>query len=583
VSAALLLPLALAWPAALLVLWVFAPFRRIAAPVTATMALPALGLAFSPETALELRAPGLFTNMALGLDTVGRPFLLLTALLWSIIPAHALAYMRHDARRASFTGFLLATCIGNIGLTIAQDVLSFYLFFALMTFAAYGLIVHTRTATALRAGRVYIIMAVAGEGLLLAGLFAIAALATDATFARVPEAYAALDRPAVVAGALLLGFGVKAGILPLHLWLPLAHPVAPTPASALLSGAMIKAGVLGWLRFLPVGDMAFPVHGAALLGAGIAATLYAALVGMTQTDAKTVLAYSSISQMGFLTTGVGGALLIPGAAPLLTLAIAVYALHHALAKAALFLAVGFGPVRFSPSSWRLAAFVLPALVLAGAPLTSGAVAKVALKGALGDLPEPWSARVDLLLALAAIGTTLLMARYLTTLAATPPPAAGRRPDGRPHLGLLAPWLLLVVLSALAGVWLPWVLAPAGELPLATDPGYVAAAVWPIALGITLAVATTLLLRRYPALTVGSVPAGDMIALIERVSAAARRAAAPLQAGSLALRWPPLAARAARAGRRSIDRVARSTESVSTGPGLGVVLGLLALLLFIALR
>jgi hydrogenase-4 component B len=568
---------ALAWPAALAVLWPLPAFRRAAAPLVATMALPALALAFSGDAVLELHAPGLFTSMALGLDPVGRPFLLLTALLWSVVGFHAHSYMRHDDRRAGFSGYLLAAGTGNIGLTVAQDALSFYLFFALMTFSAYGLIVHTRTADALRAGRIYIILAVLGEALLLAGLFAIVARATDASFEQLAAAWPALAQPGLVAGLLLLGCGVKAGLIPLHLWLPLAHPVAPTPASALLSGAMIKAGVLGWLRFLPLGTMSLATLGTATMTAGVLATVLAAAVGVTQRDPKTVLAYSSISQIGFMTTGVGAALLLPAAAPLLILAVAVYALHHAPAKGALFLGVGL--VRGPRPRWRLALAALPALVLAGAPLTSGAVAKAALKNALGEL-SPWILPIDVLLSVAAVGTTVLMARYLMLLALAPAAAAG---DVLPQRGVLLPWLVLALLSGVAAVWLPLTVAPLGELPLATDPGYIAAGLWPIGLGAALAAASTWLFRRYPTLIVPGVPAGDIVVLIDAGLAAASRAARPLLEIDVEEHWNRAGERGEQWAGRLIDRGAALGETIAAGPALGAVFCLLAALLFFGLR
>ena len=104
---------------------------------------------------------------------------------------------------------------------------------------------------------------------------------------------------------LWLGLGVKAGVIGLHVWLPLAHPVAPAPASAVLSGAMIKAGLLGWLTVLPLGmeslSPAMMQFGNVVLVAGFAAAFGAALYGIWQSHPKAILAYSSISQMGMLT------------------------------------------------------------------------------------------------------------------------------------------------------------------------------------------------------------------------------------------------------------------------------------------
>ena len=94
------------------------------------------------------------------------------------------------------------------------------------------------------------------------------------------------------------GFGIKAGALALHFWLPLAHPAAPVPASAVLSGAMIKAGLLGWLRFLPLGYAALPAAGLGLVGVGLAAALIGAAAGALQRNPKTVLAWSSVARWG---------------------------------------------------------------------------------------------------------------------------------------------------------------------------------------------------------------------------------------------------------------------------------------------
>jgi hydrogenase-4 component B len=101
-------------------------------------------------------------------------------------------------------------------------------------------------------------------------------------------------------GLLLLGLGVKAGMVPLHIWLPLAHPAAPVAASAVLSGTMIKTALLGWMRFLPVGAVALPEWGGLLAGAGTLTLLFALPIGLTQSDPKVVLAYSSISKMGLM-------------------------------------------------------------------------------------------------------------------------------------------------------------------------------------------------------------------------------------------------------------------------------------------
>ena len=131
-----------------------------------------------------------------------------------------------------------------------------------------------------------------------------------------------------------------------------------------------------------------------------------------------MLAYSSISQLGFLTAAVGIGLSRPEVGPLAAAAVAVYALHHGLAKGALFLGAGVVENAKGPRTRRLALFLLllPALALAGMPLTSGFVAKTVFKQAAHQLPAVWHAPLDLLLALGALGTTVLLARFLHVLA-----------------------------------------------------------------------------------------------------------------------------------------------------------------------
>ncbi|MGE5306870.1 MAG: proton-conducting transporter membrane subunit [Alphaproteobacteria bacterium] len=111
---------------------------------------------------------------------------------------------------------------------------------------------------------------------------------------------------------ILTAFAIKAGALGLRFWLPLADPAAPVPASAVLSGAMIKAGLLGWLRFLPLGEASLPGFGYFVIAGGLGAAFFVTLIGVTQKNPKTLLAYSSISQMGIITTGVGTGLVQPG-------------------------------------------------------------------------------------------------------------------------------------------------------------------------------------------------------------------------------------------------------------------------------
>lgn len=484
-----LLILALLSPLALAVVSGWRPMARLApwAP------LPALALAVVAPAGTVLELPWLLLGTRLGLDETGRLFLLLTALVWLLAGWFARGYLADDGRQARFRGFFLATQAGNLALCLALDAGSFYLGFSLMTFAAYGLVVHSGSTEARRAGAIYLVMAVLGEAALLAGiLLAVQAGGGDWAFAVLSQGPVA----GLAAALLLLGFGVKVGLPLLHMWLPLAHPVAPVPASAVLSGVMLKAGVLGWLRFLPLGVEALPEAGTALMIAGLVGMFFGVVAGLAQRDPKVLLAYSSISQMGFLTLGVGAGLAAPGAWPLLWPAVAFYALHHALAKSALFLGIGVAD-RFGATTWVLGGLALPAMALAGAPFTGGMLAKLELKAGLATLAAPWHDVIVVVLPLAAVGTALLMVRLFVLV-------AGRSASGGARHGLAVPWSMLL----LAVTLLPWWQAadPAGALALDTLFG----AGWPLIAALVLWRLARAWRGVWPV-----IPAGDIVGIPER--------------------------------------------------------------------
>ncbi|RUO29960.1 hypothetical protein CWE12_08335 [Aliidiomarina sedimenti] len=379
--------------------------------------LPALLIALvAPD--ITMQAPYILFGVVWELDSLSRPLLAMTAILWLLGGLFIRDYLRDDPALRRFLLFWLLTMLGNLALIMARDIASFYTGFALMTFAAYGLVVHNASREALHAGKVYLVMALIGEVLILAGFLTLLPGLVEPMLHYVPLAIATESYGFVAAALLFTGFGVKAGVLGLHMWLPLAHPVAPTPASAVLSGAMIKAGLLAWMQMLPLtGEAAELVRldtfAMWIIALGLGAAFVAGVVGSLQDQAKAVLAYSSISQMGIMTTLVGVALLRPELTPALTVAIVAYIVHHGLAKGALFLTVGLAqhPAGLSRVAVLLIA-LLPALALAGAPLTSGAAAKYLMKDGL------YNQQLDQLifaLTLAAVATALLMLRFLYLL------------------------------------------------------------------------------------------------------------------------------------------------------------------------
>lgn len=449
--------------------------------------LPALLLALWPGE-LRLVMEGWLLGGIWQLDELRRPWLAFSALLWLLATLYARGYFaveRHEiacgaeeARWRLYTFTLLwpLTFFGNMLLLLAEDIPSFYLGFVIMTFAAYALVVHSGSSAARHGGFAYLIMALAGEGLILGGLLWSAGSADGITLTALRSAIAEAEQGIWMASLLWLGFGVKAGVLGLHVWLPLAHPVAPTPASAVLSGVMIKAGVVGWLSTLPLG---YAEAGLALLGhsitrVGLLGAFVAAVLGVVQRQPKAVLAYSSVSQLGMLASLIGVGLSEPALWPMLLAPVALFAAHHGLTKGALFLGVGISkhPPRLPLwLVWLL--LMLPALSLSGA-LASGLAAKYSMKEALYGGGH---AVLVTWLSLAAVGSTLLMSRTLWL--------QWRERDER-----AIAWCSSMPLAWLSAVFsalmLPWWL-PLGEARMAWPPPQeLPALVWPAALGLTIA-------------------------------------------------------------------------------------------------
>ena len=458
----------------------------------------------------------------LALDAPGALLLGVAALLWIAAGAYAATYQRGAANPGRFAVCWLLGAAGCLGVFVAADMPLLYLALALLTLGATGLVFHDETPRARRAAALYVGLALFAESLVLAAMVLLAGATPDGSLL-IRDAAAALPamplRDATLA-LLIAGFGIKAGLVPLHVWMPLAHGAAPMPASAVLSGAVVKAGIIGLVRFVPV-DAALAGAGTLLAVVGMVTALYAVAIGITQQHPKVVLAYSSVSQMGFVAAVIGaGVAHGDAAAPLLA---AFYAGHHVLLKGAMFLLVG---VVAATSAHRLRGTLALATVVAvglgGLPPSGGFIAKYAVKDPLGG---GW---IALAAAASAVGTTLLMlhfVRRVRTVAAT-------APDARAAPGLALPWLAL----ALASIVVPWALY--AMLPLgAPAAAFAPAALWsgasPVAVGALLAVALARWGARLP-----RIPDGDVVVLGD---AAARQAAAlaPLavRADGALRQWP----------------------------------------------
>ncbi len=479
----------------------------------AAAALPALFAAvILPPGQVELG--GLFLGASIAVDPLGRLFFALTAIVWLVGGVYGLGYLRKRHHRPEFFAVYGVALCGALGLTLAADIVSFYVLFNVMTLASYGLIVHERDARATRAARIYIAMAIGGDVLLFAGIVLVAFESGGLDLAAAPAAIAESNATGLISALLFFGFGVKAGALGLHMWLPLAHPAAPTPASAILSGAVIKAGLLGWLRFLPLGETSVAALGLWVAASGLFAAFAAALYGAFAREAKTVLAYSSVSQMGLVTSVVGVVLLRPDRVDQGMLAAGGFAVHHGLSKLALFLGVGVVRARLHPLARGLAfgGVVFGVAAMVGLPLTSGAVAKKAMAEVAPGGVGPGFELLSSLIALSSAATLIVLIALLARL---------RREAGieraAPPIMLFAYGASVVLLAASVAVF------PAiglGEvLRESVALAEVAGALWPLAVG-GVVVAAAAAIARYGGRLPTAAP-GDLIVVLASVGRDAR--------------------------------------------------------------
>lgn len=434
-----------------------------------------------------------------GWDASGAAFAVLAVLVWA-----AAALSTWQAPRAEpvrYRALFVICALSSGALAVARDPAVFYACFGAMALSAYGLIVDDGTPRARAAGAVYLSITVVGEAALMTGLLIGASGA--GSFA---ENLLASPWRDVGMLSLLVASGLKVSILGAGGWMPEAYSAAARGAGAALAGAVSSAGVLGVARFMPGGVVDLTGWGLALIVVGLASAFFGVAVGILQRDVRHALAYSSVSQFGLMWVCVGAGLTSAELWPAAVAACAIYLLHHGLAKAALFASDDLAAAGADRRT-VLVACALPALSLAGLPLTSGAVAKVALKSVVAQAPGAVAHPLEALLPLTALGTTLLMAHVLVLV-------GSRGASNERYTGSSAP---AVRTAATALLWIAvagwaWVV---GAEPVRSAARasfkihYLWALVWPVVLGCGIGALAWAVLARTPGSTIPRVPPGDI--------------------------------------------------------------------------
>lgn len=298
------------------------------------------------NSALLLAAATLYmTIQETGLDPASRLFSLIFAGIAFLVVLYSRAYMKHGEAGNRYYFFLFLMTGSLLGLATAHEFGNFYVFWELMTWTSYFLVIHEQTQKALKAGLVYFLMCASGAYIMHFGILLLHAQTGSFEFATVAAQIGSIDASAgaLAAFCFFVGFAVKAGFVPLHSWLPLAHPEAPSSISAPLSGILTKAGIFGLVKVLYI------IFGAATLaryaGTGLDLSLlitvlgcvtlmYGEVMALFQTELKRMLAYSTLAQIGEIAAVLGLGTSLATSAALLHVS------NHAVMKTLLFFAAG---------------------------------------------------------------------------------------------------------------------------------------------------------------------------------------------------------------------------------------------------
>jgi multicomponent Na+:H+ antiporter subunit D len=404
-------------------------------------------------------------DFVLRVDPISLIFAALSAGLWWLTTVYAIGYLERAPHRSRFFGFFSLCVTATMGVALAGNLLTFFIFYELLTVATYPLVVHRGTPQALAAGRTYLLYTLGGGMLLLAGVIGLHVSVGPVEFrtggalgGEVVQAQA--TELTIVFALLIAGLGVKAALVPLHSWLPEAM-VAPAPVSALLHAvAVVKAGAYGIIR---------TVHD--LYGADVAAELgvlfplsvvasitilYGSVRALRERELKRRLAYSTVSQVSYIV--LGAALL----APVATIGALVHLVHQGLMKVTLFFCAGnlseahgihrvdqlAGMGRRMPIT--MTAFTLTAFGMIGVPPVAGFISKWHLGLGAIDAGEPW------VLGVLAASSILNAAYFLPLIHAAwfrepQPDRSMAMDDGGLEARRDAAWMLLVPPVATAGL------------------------------------------------------------------------------------------------------------------------------------
>ena len=281
------------------------------------------------------------TGVHLKLDMFRYIFVSLTVVIWLLTTLYSTQYLINYKNRNRYYLFFMLTLASTIGIFISENFLNLFTFFEIMSFTSYGLVISDEDDYSHDAGNTYIIMAVTGGLILLMGLFLLYNYTQTLDISDLTVAVSGLgDIKYLIVALIIIGFGVKAGMVPLHIWLPKAYPAAPAPATVVLSAVLAKTGIFGIILTIEVimsGDF---IISTIILVIGFVNMLFGGLLAMMQRNIKRILAYSSMSQIGYILVGIGLIGILKEHRTIAIYGTLFHVINHGVFKALLFMGTG---------------------------------------------------------------------------------------------------------------------------------------------------------------------------------------------------------------------------------------------------
>lgn len=349
------------------------------------------------------------------IDLLSLVFMILAGIIFLAVSFYTSVDIKGCGRERSFYLFFMITYLATIGTLMAGDLLSFFMFFEIVTFASFALMVHERGQKVIEAGSIYIYFGIFGGLSILAGILVLSAYTQNYEWITIAEKFGEIGNVKYVSSAFFItGFGVKAGMVPLHHWVPVIYPKSHISVNALSSGILMKLGGYGIARLIvsvisstealeevTVNRVLVTLKdiGAVVIWLGIITMVVGVIAALEQEKMIRMLAYHSVSQMGYVIMGIGVAAYLGYDGAMGFSGSVYHMINHGLFKALLFMVAGVVFFRTREKNmynlgglWRkmpiaAAAGLIAALGITGMPLLNGFASKSILHHAIIEAYE----------------------------------------------------------------------------------------------------------------------------------------------------------------------------------------------------